>query len=63
MTEKIKHKCECDKNSMNNPWSKSMYSPEEYIAMKHLPNECKGTYKLTKYIRDGKEVWLCSACC
>lgn len=32
------------------------------IAMYHKPGECKGTYELKLYERDGKQLWLCSVC-
>ncbi len=59
----MKNKCQCPDDASNNILSKVWFVPEEYVAMKHKPNECRGTYKLALYTRDGRELWLCSCCC
>lgn len=57
-------RCECNLNSMNNPIPKSKYSKEEFIGMKHLPNECECTNQLKLYRRrsDNMIRTLCSCC-
>lgn len=56
-------RCECDKNSMDNPNPKSNYEPKEYKAMRHLPGKCPGDYELRRYRRpDGTIKVFCSCC-
>lgn len=59
---KTKHKCECPGDNMKNFNSPGLYLEEEKIGMYHKPNKCKGTTGLKKYLRRGKEIWLCSCC-
>lgn len=58
----VKTKCECPENTTNNPNPKSWYDEEEYKAMYHKPNKCKGDYGLRQYRRGNKLITLCSAC-
>ena len=58
----IKHKCECPYESFGNV-PESMYAPEELSGRVHKKGECKGTHNIKKYLRKGKELWLCSCCC
>lgn len=58
----MKHnKCQCPEfaDATSNEW---MYSEEEKSGMNHQPNKCKGTNEIKKWLRDGKELYLCSCC-
>jgi hypothetical protein len=55
-------RCECEWDSRDNVNDPDLYLPQERKAMYHAPGECPGDYNLQKYLRDGKEVMLCSCC-
>lgn len=57
-------KCECNRDSMDNPLPKEDYSEKEQIGMYHKPNECKCVAGIKRYkrISDNKIRWLCSCC-
>jgi hypothetical protein len=56
------NKCECSKDSSNNPNPKYMYDKKEWIGMYHKPNECKCKNELKQYLRYNTKIWLCSCC-
>lgn len=57
-------KCECDDNGKLPPGMSGMYDRvTELPFVNHKPGECKCTNELRQYLRNGKEVWLCSCCC
>lgn len=62
MKKKIQ-KCECDEMSIIPPDMEHLYSEEEKPGMNHKPNKCKGTYKLKRFRRNDKIIFLCSCCC
>ena len=55
-------KCECNIDSFVEKERRHEYSKEEKAGMNHKAGKCKGTYKMEKYIRDGKEILLCNCC-
>ena len=56
-------KCECDQESLQYPLAgRSAYDPEEWASFGHKPGECRCTSGVKLYLRDGKPLWLCSAC-
>ena len=55
-------KCQCDIFVQVEQEKEHLYLDEEKVTMNHKPNKCKGTYQIKKYKRNGKELWLCSAC-
>lgn len=55
------HKCECPNLSVVT-MPISWYEPEEYKALNHEPNKCPGDYEMEHVNRNGKIMWLCSAC-
>lgn len=55
-------KCECDEQAAV-PLLAGWYSDEEKAAWGHAPGKCPCTADLKQYYRDGKLMWLCSACC
>ena len=57
-----KLKCECSERGEVSPDKEIQYSDAEKSGMNHEPNECKGTNEIRTYIRDGKELNLCSCC-
>lgn len=57
-------KCQCDSIGKLQPGMGSWYNPvTELPFVNHSPGKCKCTNDLKKYLRDGKEVMLCSCCC
>jgi ribosomal protein L37AE/L43A len=53
-------RCECPDDAIGMP--ESLYSEEELPGRVHKANKCPCTAGLRKYLRDGKEIWLCSCC-
>ena len=55
-------KCQCPEKGYVPPTEENMYLEEEKNGMNHEPGHCKGTYKIKKYKRGDKELYLCSCC-
>lgn len=63
MAKNLKNKCQCERTQSVLKEHENMYSAEEKGAMNHEPNKCEGWYKIKKYQRGGKILYLCSCCC
>jgi hypothetical protein len=64
MNEQMEIKCQCDETgTLQIGWEWSYDEKKELPYVNHAPNECKCTNELKRYLRDGKEIWLCSCCC
>lgn len=55
-------KCECPEEGSVLPEKERFYGEEEKAGMNHQPNECRGNNAIRKYIRNDKEIYLCSCC-
>ncbi len=60
----VERRCECNEEGVLREGFASWYDTvKELPFVNHKPNKCKCTNELKKYIRKGKEIWLCSICC
>ena len=56
-------KCECPYDEVISEAREWQYSDEELEDKNHKAFDCRCTNNLKYYLRDGKEICLCSKCC
>lgn len=55
-------KCQCPVEGKITKKYKYLYTKEELKYINHKPNKCKNKIGLKIYLKDGKEMLLCSCC-
>lgn len=55
-------RCQCPHKAQSPNYLLALYSEEELPSANHEENECASRSDLRLYLRDGKEIMLCSGC-